>query len=46
MAKVAETATRARVNRSIVTIFYIAFRPSFYVPPENFMTLTPLTFDL
>ena len=34
------------VNRTIVTIFSIAFRPSFYVPPENFKTLTPLTFDL
>ena len=26
--------------------FSIAFRPSFYVPPENFKTLTPLTCDL
>ena len=26
--------------------FYMAFRPSFYVPPENFKTLTPLIFDL
>ena len=34
------------VNRSIVTIFSIAFRPSFLRPPENFKTLTPLTFDL
>ena len=26
--------------------FFIAFPISFYVPPENFETLTPLTFDL
>ena len=34
------------VNRSIVTIFSIPFRPSFLRPPENFKTLTPLKFDL
>ena len=34
------------VNRLIVTILSIAFRPFFKVPPENFKTLTPLKFDL
>ena len=34
------------VNRSIVTIFSIAFRPSFLRPPENFKTLIPLKFYL
>ena len=29
------------VNRSIVTIFFYSFPPIFYVPPENFKTLTP-----
>ena len=31
---------------SYVTIFSVAFRSSFYVPPENFKTLTSLIFDL
>ena len=34
------------VNRSIVTIFFYSFPTIvFYVPPENFKTLTLLKFD-